>query len=81
MFDLVLWVFAIMGAMALIDTLMEYRTPRDDSDPATGRRSGLIILTDHRTGLQYLKASRSGSLIPRFGADGEHLKEQDAYRD
>lgn len=50
-------------------------SPRDDSDPPGGR-SGVSVITDHRTGLQYLKAP-GGGLTPRLGMDGEQIGEGD----
>ena len=44
---------------------------RDDTDPAGGR-SNLIILTDAKTGCQYLCSSRGG-LTPRLDAKGQHI--------
>ena len=45
--------------------------PKDDTDPEIGR-SNLRVLTDHRTGCQYLKSQGSG-LTPRLDADGHHI--------
>jgi hypothetical protein len=41
---------------------------KDDSDPVDGR-SGMRILTDHKTGCQYMYAQRGG-LTPRIARDG-----------
>lgn len=40
----------------------------DDSDVSAWNRSGMQVLTDHRTGVQYLY--KSGSLIVRRDAEG-----------
>lgn len=45
--------------------------PYDDTD-APPARSGLKVLTDARTGCQYLTTARGG-LTPRLGRDGRHL--------
>jgi hypothetical protein len=45
---------------------------RDDTDPP-GARSGLGLLTDHKTGLQYLSTARGG-VTPRLDPDGKHMK-------
>lgn len=42
----------------------------DDSDPVSGY-SGMCVLTDHKTGCQYL--SRHGGLVPRWGADDKQV--------
>jgi hypothetical protein len=47
---------------------------RDDTDPAHGR-SDLRILTDHKTGCQYLAGSKGG-LTPRLDQSGKHMCEQ-----
>lgn len=44
---------------------------RDDTDPKNGR-SNLIVLTDAKTGLQYLSTAKGG-LIPRLDADGKQI--------
>lgn len=46
---------------------------KDDSDPPSGR-SGVAVVTDHKTGLQYLKAP-GGGVTPRLTVDGEHMRE------
>lgn len=44
---------------------------RDSTDPpAPGKRSGLILYTDHATGVQYLKGGIFGGLSPRLNTDG-----------
>lgn len=45
---------------------------RDDSDSAT-ERSGMNVLTDHKTGLQYLE-STNGGLTPRLDEEGKQMK-------
>ena len=37
----------------------------DDTDPPGGR-SGLVVLTDHLTGQQYLSSAKHGGLTPRL---------------
>jgi len=49
----------------------EILNPRDDTDPPLSR-SGLKVLTDNKTGLQYLKCS-GGGLVQRMGTDGKQL--------
>lgn len=67
---------AIVLAVALLSAISP--TKRDDSDPAGGR-SGLKVLTDHRTGLQYLSV-RGGGLYPRLDDDGRQIKAQEAAK-
>lgn len=45
----------------------------DDSDLSGWRRSGLVIHTDYKTGLQYLRAP-DGGLTPRLTVDGRHMR-------
>lgn len=45
----------------------------DATDPPGGGRSGLSILTDCETGLQYLTAS-SGGLTPRLDEAGKQMR-------
>lgn len=63
--------FVVIVVMALLSGGMA----RDDSDPPKGR-SGVAVITDHRTGLQYLRAP-GGGLTPRLGMDGQQIKEGD----
>lgn len=65
--------FSVVMGIALFLKITFSPNDHDDSDSRMAR-SGLVVLTDHKTGLQYLKAN--GSLTPRIGANGEHLKEQ-----
>lgn len=47
---------------------------RDDSDDGLyGSRSFMMILTDYKTGCQYLKASNGGGLTPRLTSSGKHM--------
>ncbi|MXS85320.1 hypothetical protein ABO04_05145 [Nitrosomonas sp. HPC101] len=45
-------------------------------DHVTGKRSGMRILVDHETGLQYLNTF-PGGLTPRLDADGKHMRTTD----
>ena len=42
----------------------------DDTDDPNGRRSNLMIYTDHRTGCQYL-GTVLGGITPRLDRDGK----------
>lgn len=47
----------------------------DDSDKGSWDRSGVGVVTDHKTGLQYLE-TWTGGLTPRLGVDGKQMREQ-----
>lgn len=64
---------AAFYASVVIIGLLGATKPKDDSDPPKGR-SGVAVITDHRTGLQYLKAP-GGGLTPRLGIDGQQIRE------
>lgn len=66
-------VVAMLGVVLLFYSV--YATPYDDTDPPGGR-SGMDLLTDHRTGCQYLY--RRGAITPRMGRDGRQICEQPA---
>ena len=51
----------------------EWTTPRDDCD-SPSERCGMKVLTDHKTGLQYLKAP-GGGITPRLTVAGDHMRE------
>lgn len=62
---------AIIIAVVLVNLLK--RPWHDDSD-APGKHSGLLIYTDHKTGVQYLSGNPFGiGLTPRLGKDGMPL--------
>lgn len=44
---------------------------RDDTDSAT-ERSGLVLYTDHGTGVQYV-GTPFGAVTPRLGKDGKPI--------
>jgi hypothetical protein len=48
-------------------------TPRDDSDGPEAR-SGVKVITDYKTGMQYLKAP-GGGITPRMDTDGNQVRE------
>lgn len=68
------WRFAagVVALVLLAGAAIWWLSPRDSTDPPAGRRSGLVILTDHLTGCQYLGASRGG-VTPRLRADGSQI--------
>lgn len=63
-------VIAIGVLMILLSSFIT--NPRDNTDPPNGR-SGMMLLTDHMTGCQYLY--RHGAITPRMGKDGKQLCE------
>jgi hypothetical protein len=60
--------FALFIAINIILWVVPDRA-RDDSDSLT-ERSGMMVLTDHLTGCQYLYR---GSITPRMDAGGKQL--------
>lgn len=72
------WFGVASVAIAILNNYMAKHTDvgRDDTDPANGR-SDMRILTDHKTGCQYLAGSRGG-LTPRLDQNGNHMCEQKA---
>lgn len=54
----------------LIISLASWMQPYDDTD-LPGGRSGMDLLTDHRTGCQYLY--RRGAITPRMDANGKQI--------
>lgn len=71
--DGVLWAAFILGlSFFAVTTIQNALTEYDDTD-FNGSRSGLEILTDCRTGLQYL-STREGGLTPRLDADSTQIR-------
>lgn len=50
----------------------------DDTDKSLFKRSGMVLYTDYKTGLQYLGTGSGlftrGNLIPRLDENGKHMK-------
>lgn len=66
------WPFVCFIALALLCLFSIAMIPepaRDDTDPPDGR-SGMLLLTDHKTGCQYLYR---GSLTPRMDEHGKQI--------
>lgn len=57
-------------ALGAISNLRGWGT--DDSDLSGIRRSGVKVVTDYKTGLQYLE-SQHGGLVPRMAPDGSQM--------
>lgn len=60
--------FVVVMVSALLSS-----NPRDDSDPPGGR-SGVKAITDHRSGLQYLRGP-GGGITPRLDVSGQQMRE------
>ena len=68
--------FLIVVVIAI--SSMYFRWGYDDTDDPRsgelfGRRSGLTVYTDHRTGVQYVKAGLFGGIHPRVDKDGKPI--------
>lgn len=68
--------FAVIYATVVGIVALFSLTPfgRDDTDEQGwfGRRSGVSLITDERTGCQYL-STHKGGVTPRLGSRGEHV--------
>lgn len=62
-----------VGSVLFTIFLLQYCWPKDDTDRGWFHRSGLTPLTDHATGLQYLRSSNS--LTPRLNREGQQIHE------
>ena len=66
-------VLVCIGALWLIFAVRECSKPdKDSTDPPDGR-SGFILMIDHGTGCQYLRAPWFGDFRPRLDKDGRHV--------
>lgn len=63
---------AVAACVAILIASLVTKNAKDDSDPPDGR-SGVAVVTDHKTGLQYLR-SPGGGITPRLTSDGEHMR-------
>jgi hypothetical protein len=64
----------LFGAISLGLWVVSYMTPYDDSDDRqNGKRSGMIVYTDHLTGCQYLKGGAFGGMTPRLDGAGRQV--------
>ena len=63
------WVFIILGVIVLL-IIGILPNDRDDSDPPNGR-SGMLVLTDYKTGCQYLY--RGGAIVPRLDRNSKQI--------
>ena len=67
--DLGFFIFAIVLIGAILNG---FGLSLDDSDKNGWTRSGVSVITDYKTGLQYL--SRGGAMIPRVDINGKHIR-------
>ena len=77
----IIWAFKWAMFFIVIGVFISYLisiTPygRDDSDDGKwfGKRSGFRVMTDHRTGLQYL-VTVNGGITPRLDLQGKQCTE------
>jgi len=72
--ELIIFVLVLL-VFALINKYSEY----DDTDNEENKdRSGLILYTDNKTGLQYIKGGLFGGITPRLDIEGKHIKIKDS---
>lgn len=62
----------VVGLMLLWLVQGAFSLGVDDSDCDGWHRSGVAVVTDHRTGLQYLR-SPDGGITPRLDATGKQI--------
>lgn len=67
----------LIVAWALVSVLSLFyvwSAPLDDTDDVVaGKRSGMILHVDHRTGCHYLSMGRFGGITPRLNPDGSQV--------
>jgi len=72
------WFLMVVFLLIVHVVLWEYKRPLDATDKGRwSGRSGLVLYTDHGTGLQYLKGGLCGGITPRVDAEGNHMKGED----
>lgn len=67
-------VYIFIGIFLLLILLPSLKT--DDSDKSFFTRSGMVLYTDYKTGLQYFSTGGlfGKQLIPRLDENGKHMK-------
>jgi len=63
--DAIVWAIGASGMSGFVQ-------PFDETDDPRGKRSNMILLTDHGTGCQYLRVI-GGGITPRLDADGKQI--------
>lgn len=71
-FDFIGHLAAMFVLALMLYALLTTPTSHDDSDPPNGR-SGVAVVTDAKTGMQYLKTS-GGGITPRLDENGNHMR-------
>ena len=74
LFDMLAMYAAAIIAITFAVDFFDLRA-RDSTDPVTGDRSGMTVLTDAMTGCQYLTTA-NGGLTPRNGENGFQVCEK-----
>jgi hypothetical protein len=71
--DLLKWTGAWTVIWLLAAVLLAQNFPlwRDDTDPPWPKMSGMNLMTDHRTGCEYVGAG--GGITPRVDGSGRHM--------
>ena len=64
--------FIVVTCLFICSVLMSQGCDKDDTD-TQDKRSGLVLYTDHKTGLQYL-GNPMGGITPRLDANGKHMR-------
>lgn len=62
--------FSFKVCLQVVIGLLGLALPKDDSDGYEGKRSGFRILTDNKTGVQYLQVGFTGPLTIRVDQAG-----------
>ena len=68
--NIIIFIVCFLAVYLVFDHVFPYD---NTDDKATGKRSGLVLHTDHGTGCQYLATWGlfKGSITPRLNSDGE----------
>jgi hypothetical protein len=65
--------FTVLAIVAVVLLVNYTGYGVDDSDRDGWHRSGVSVITDHKTGLQYL-STWTGGITPRLAPDGTQLR-------
>lgn len=67
----------IIAGLVVLKAVHAKRMEQDDTDKSATDRSGLVLYTDARTGIQYV-GSALGGLTPRLFPDDVYVIDRDA---
>lgn len=70
MSNLIVVILSLILIVYSVSYFIQFKT--DDSDKSFWTRSGMIVYTDYKTGLQYLSTGKT--LTPRLNKDGSHMR-------